>query len=251
MKALITGASSGIGRDIARYLAQKNIDLILVARRKDMLEKLQQELKVNVKIIDLDLAVEKNVYKLYEDVKNDDIDILINNAGFGLFGDFNETDLDTEIKMIDINVKTPHILTKLFLKDFIKKDKGYILNVASSAGFMAGPHLNTYYATKNYLLKLTMAINEELRVKKCNVKICALCPGPVNTEFNKVAYGKFNVKGASSEYVAKYAIDKMFKGKMIIIPTIKMKLAIFGIRFIPYRLQLIFAYHIQTRKNKS
>ena len=251
MKALITGASSGIGRDMARYLASKNIDLILVARRKDMLEKLQQELKVNVKIIDLDLAVEKNVYKLYHNVKNDDIDILINNAGFGLFGDFNETDLDTELKMIDINVKTPHILTKLFLKDFIKKDKGYILNVASSAGFMAGPHLNTYYATKNYLLKLTMAINEELRVKKSNVKICALCPGPVNTEFNKVAHGKFNVKGASSEYVAKYAIDKMFKGKMIIIPTIKMKLAIFGIRFIPYRLQLIIAYHIQTRKNKS
>ncbi len=251
MKALITGASSGIGRDMARYLASKNIDLILVARRKDRLEDLKKELKVDVKAINLDLAKENNVYKLYENVKNEDIDILINNAGFGLFGDFNETDLDTELEMIDINIKAPHILTKLFLKDFIKKDKGYILNVASSAGFMAGPHLNTYYATKNYLLKLTMAINEELRVKKSNVKICALCPGPVNTEFNKIAHGKFSVKGVSSEYVAKYSIDNMFKGKMIIIPTLKMKLAIFGLRFIPYRLQLIIAYHIQKRKNKS
>lgn len=251
MKALITGASSGIGKDMARYLATKNIDLILVARRKNLLEELAKELKVNVKIIEMDLSITDNVYKLYDKVKKEDIDILINNAGFGLFGDFSKTDLDTELKMIDLNVKTPHILTKLFLKDFLKKDEGYILNVCSSAGFMAGPHLSTYYATKNYLTKLTMAINEELRKTKSKVKICALCPGPVNTEFTKVAHGTFDLKGASSEYVAKYAIDKMFQGKMIIIPTLLIKLGIFGIRFIPYRLQLIIAYHIQHRKTKN
>ncbi len=248
MKALITGASSGIGQDMARYLASKNIDLILVARRKERLEKLQKELKTNVKIINLDLSKEDNCYKLYDQVKNEDIDILINNAGFGLFGDFSETDLDKELNMIDINVKAPHILTKLFLKNFLQKDKGYILNVASSAGFMAGPHLSTYYATKNYLAKLSMAINEELKKKKSHVQISCLCPGPVNTEFNKVAKGVFDIKGVSSEYVAKYAIDKMFQGKMLIIPTLKMKLALFGIRFIPYRLQLNIAYHIQHRK---
>jgi len=248
MKALITGASSGIGRDMAKYLASKNIDLILVARRKEKLESLVKELRVNVKIIKMDLSVQENVYKLYEDTKKDKIDILINNAGFGLFGEFHETDLDTELKMIDVNIKAPHILTKLFLKDFIKKDSGYILNVCSSAGFMAGPRLNTYYATKNYLTKLTMAINEELRQKKSKVSISALCPGPTSTEFNKVAKGKFSIKEARSEYVAKYGIDKMFDGKMIILPKLSMKLSNFGLRFIPYRLQLIIAYHIQMRK---
>ena len=251
MKALITGASSGIGRDMARYLATLNVDLILVARRENLLKDLQKELNVKVKIIPLDLSIKENVYELYKNIKNDNIDILINNAGFGLFGDFTETDLDTEIKMIDVNIKAPHILTKLCLKDMVKKDQGYILNVASSAGFMAGPHLNTYYATKNYLAKLSMAINEELRCNHSKVVVSCLCPGPVDTEFNKVAKGTFATKEAKSSYVAKYAIDKMFKGKMIIIPTLKMKLAIFGIRFIPYRLQLIIAGHIQKRKTKN
>ncbi len=250
MKALVTGASSGIGMDIAKYLDKLNIDLIIVARRKDRLEKLKKELHVNTKIIVTDLEKEENVYKLYEECKNEDIDILVNNAGFGLFGEFFETNLERELEMINVNIKAPHILTKLFLQDMLKKDSGYILNVCSSAGFMAGPKLNTYYATKNYLTKLTMAINEELRKRKSNVKVCALCPGPTNTEFNKIAKGKFSIKEASSEYVAKYGIQKMFKGKMIILPTLKMKLGNFALRLIPYRLQLIYAYHIQTRKNQ-
>ena len=250
MKALITGASSGIGYEMAKYLASKNIDLILVARRKDALLKLKKELHVNVKIITMDLSNTDNTYKLYDKCKDDNIDILINNAGFGLFGEFYETSLDRELEMIDVNIKAPHILTKLFLKDFMKKDNGYILNVASSAGFMAGPKLNTYYATKNYILKLTMAINEELRQAKSNVKISALCPGPVNTEFNKVANGTFSIKGVSPDYVAKYAIDKMFKGKMIIIPTTSIKLGLFGLRFLPYRLQLKYTYSFQSSKLK-
>ncbi len=249
MKALITGATSGIGLDMARYLNRLGIKLILVGRRSERLSTIQKELK-NAKIITLDLSKEDNVYKLYDQVKKENIDILINNAGFGLFGKFSKTDLDTELKMIAVNVKAPHILTKLFLQDFSQKDKGYILNVASSAGFMAGPNLSTYYATKNYLTKLTMAINEELRKDHSHVSISCLCPGPVNTEFNQVAKGTFKVKGISSEYVAKVAIDKMFKKKMLIIPTLKMKLALFGMRFIPYRLQLIILYHIQLRKTK-
>ena len=204
MVALITGASSGIGKDMARYLSKIGYDLILVARRKELLEELQKELSTNIQIINLDLSKEENVYKLYDLTKNK-VDFLINNAGFGLFGMTYKTDLDTELKMIDVNIKCVHILTKLFLQEFVKKDKGRILNVASSAGFMAGPRLNTYYATKNYVLKFTMAIYEELRQMKSNVHISALCPGPVNTEFNKVAKGKFEIKGLSSAYVAKYA----------------------------------------------
>ena len=159
MVALITGASSGIGRDIARYLSKLGYDLIVVARRKDLLLELKKELKTKVEVIELDLSQEENVYKLYDTTKGR-VDFLINNAGFGLFGMTYQTDLDTELKMIDVNIKCVHILTKLFLQEFVKKDKGRILNVASSAGFMAGPRLNTYYATKNYVLKFTMAIYE-------------------------------------------------------------------------------------------
>lgn len=248
MKALVTGASSGIGKEIAYYLASLGIDLIIVARNKENLEKIKKDVNVNVKIITMDLITRDNVFKLYDMVKNDDIDILINNAGFGLFGTFDETDLDREMEMIDLNVTTYHILTKLFLIDFLKKDSGYILNVCSSAGFMAGPRLSTYYATKNYITKLTLAINEELRQKGSNVSISALCPGPVNTNFNKVAHGEFAINEISPKYVAKLGIDKMFKKKMLIVPTFKMKLTLFLTRFAPLRLQLIIAYHIQGRK---
>ena len=161
MKALVTGASSGIGKEIAYYLASLGIDLIIVARNKENLEKIKKDVKVNVKIITMDLITSDNVFKLYDMVKSDDIDILVNNAGFGLFGTFDETDLNRELEMIDLNVTTYHILTKLFLIDFLKKDSGYILNVCSSAGFMAGPRLSTYYATKNYITKLTLAIKTE------------------------------------------------------------------------------------------
>lgn len=248
MKALITGASSGIGKNMAYVLANKGIDLILVARNKEEMLKIKENVKVNVLVIELNLLKEKNVFKLYEMCKDENIDILINNAGFGLFGIFTEADLTRELEMIDLNIKAYHILTKLFLKDFVEKDKGYILNVASSAGFMAGPRLSTYYATKNYALKLTMAINEELRQSGSNVVVSALCPGPVNTNFNKVAMGEFSIKEASPKYVAEYAIDKMFKKKMIIVPTLRIKLGIFLLRLIPYRLQLIYCYHIQGKK---
>lgn len=248
MKALITGASSGIGKNMAYVLANKGIDLILVARNKEEMLKIKENVKVNVLVIELNLLKEKNVFKLYEMCKDENIEILINNAGFGLFGIFTETDLTRELEMIDLNIKAYHILTKLFLKDFVEKDKGYILNVASSAGFMAGPRLSTYYATKNYVLKLTMAINEELRQSGSNVVVSALCPGPVNTNFNKVAMGEFSIKEASPKYVAEYAIDKMFKKKMIIVPTLRIKLGIFLLRLIPYRLQLIYCYHIQGKK---
>jgi len=235
---------------MARILSDKGYDLILVARRKDKLEKLKEELKTDVQIISMDISTTFNSMKLYNKVKKEDIDILINNAGFGVFGKFNETDLDKELDMIDLNIKTVHTLTKLFLKDFIKKDKGYILNVCSSAGFMAGPRLSTYYATKNYVTKLTMAINEELRKMKSKVTICALCPGPVATEFNKVAHGTFNIREANSYSVAEYAIDKMFKRKLIIVPTMLMKLTLFFNRFAPHRLSLMIAYKIQERKSR-
>lgn len=250
MKALITGASSGIGKDIACILGNLGYDLIVVARRKNILNELKKEVKTNVLVIPLDLSEEDNLETLWNAVKDEDIDILVNNAGFGLFGEFDKTDLDTEFKMINVNIKAVHYLTKKFLIKFKEKDSGYILNVASSAGFMAGPKLSTYYATKNYVLRLTEAIYEELKVDKSNVKISCLCPGPVDTEFNKVAHGEFHTSSLSSEYVAKYAIKEMFKNELYIIPSFKMKAAVFLTRLAPRKILLKITYKIQDRKSR-
>lgn len=250
MKALITGASSGMGREMAYYLAEKGYDLILVARRKDRLEEIKQNVSVNVTIYAYDLANEENLYKLHDKVKKEKIDFLINNAGFGLFGMFDKTDLNRELEMIDVNVKAYHILTKLFLQDFVKRDHGRILNVASAAGFLAGPRLNTYYASKNYVAKLSMAIYEELRHQHSNVHISVLCPGPVKTEFNRVAKGKFNVEEENARSVARYAIDKALQNKLIIVPGLLTKVGLFLNRFAPWKLSLRIVYLIQERKER-
>ncbi len=249
MTALITGASSGIGRDIARYLALKGYNLILVARREDRLNELKNELgSVEVRVIKSDLSIAENCFKLYEDTKSDGVDFLVNNAGFGVYGKFNEVPIEEELRLIDTNIKALHILTKLYLKDMIAKNSGYILNVSSASGFLAGPTFSSYYASKNYVVRLTEAIHEELRRDKINVKISALCPGPVNTEFNKVANVNFAVGGLSSEYVAKYAIEKTLDGKMIITPGILMKLAKFGEHFVGENLLTRISYNMQMKR---
>jgi len=250
MKALITGASSGIGRDMAIVLSNMGYDLILVARNKDLLDNLKEKLNTDVKVISMDLESIDNCKKLYEKVKKEDIDILINNAGFGLVSEFRNSDLDKELSMIDLNIKAVHVLTKLFLKDFVKKDSGYIMNVASSAAFQPGPLMATYYSTKSYVYNLTLAIYEELNKINSNVKVSCLCPGPVDTNFNNVANCEFSIKGLPSMYVAEYAIKKMFKNKLLIIPGFNIKLAyIFG-RFVPKKLLLKITYKIQHKKTK-
>lgn len=250
MKALITGASSGMGADMARVLSEKGYDLILVARRKERLEELKEQLKTNVEVISLDLSSTFNCVKLYEKVKDQDIDIMINNAGFGLAGDFVDTNLDRELDMIDLNIKAVHVLMKRFLQIFCEKDKGYILNVASSAAFQPGPLLSTYSATKSYVYSMTMAAYEELKKKKSKVYIGCLCPGPVDTEFNDVANLEFKIPSLSSEYVARYAIKKMFRRKTIIIPGFGMKLSYFIGKLSPVKLKLKIVYSIQKAKMK-
>lgn len=246
MKVLITGASSGIGRDMARELSKRGYDLILVARDLDKLNEVKKELKTNIEVVSMDVSNVDNCKKLHEDHK--DIDILINNAGFGDCGYFTKTNLDKEIAMINTNVVAYHTLTKLYLQDMEEKDSGTILNVASIAGFMPGPLMATYYATKNYVVRLSEAIREELRRKKSKVQISMLCPGPVDTNFNKVADVEFSLKGLSSEYVAKYAIEKMLKGKFYIVPGWKIKLAKIGCKIAPTNLVAKVSYNMQRRK---
>lgn len=251
MKALITGASSGIGLDIARYLATKKYELILVARNREKLEKIQEQLPTKVTIIVADLANEQKVKELYILTKKENIDVLINNAGFGMFGNFTTTDLQKEIDMINTNIKAVHILTKSFLKDMEKKNSGYILNVASSAAFQPGPLMSTYYATKSYVYQLSEALWYEQKKKKSKVQISVLCPGPVDTNFNNIAGVKFGVKPLKSAYVAKYAIDQMInKRKMLIIPSFKMKCTKFFERFLSDKFLLRCAYRIQKKKAK-
>ena len=246
MKALITGASSGIGRDMARELSKREYDLVIVARDEQKLIELKNELKTNVEVITMDLSNEENCKKLYEQAK--DIDILINNAGFGTFGEFTKTDLDKEINLININITAVQILTKLYLKDMKEKNAGHILNVASIAAFMPGPLMATYYSSKAYVLRLSEAIREELRKEKSNVKISVLCPGPVNTNFNNVADVKFNLHSLTSEYVAKYAVEKMLKNKFIIAPGITIKFLRFITKISPNNIITKFVYKMQERK---
>lgn len=249
MKALITGASSGIGLDMARYLSTKGYELILVSRNKEKLEQIQEHLPTKVTIIVADLSNEQRVKDLYVLAKKENIDILINNAGLGDFGYLTDTDLNKDLELINTNIKAVHILTKHIVKDMEKRNTDtYILNVSSSAAFQPGPLMSTYYATKGYVYQLTEALYYEQKKKKTKVHVSVLCPGPVETNFNNVAGVKFSVKPLKSSYVAKYAIDKMFKDKMLIIPGFKMKCAKFFSRFVSDKFMLKIIYNIQKKK---
>lgn len=244
MKALITGASSGIGREFAKILASKGYELILVARDEDKLIELKNELNVNTKVVSMDLSIKENCEKLH--AENQNIDLLINNAGFGDCGNFSHTSLEKEISMINTNIVAYHILTKLYLIDMKKVNNGHILNVASIAGFMPGPLMSTYYATKSYVVRLSEGIREELNKEKSNVKISILCPGPVNTNFNKVANVKFSLKERNSNYIAKYAIDHL--NRFYIVPGIDIKFARLGAKIVPSNLIAKITYKVQKRK---
>lgn len=245
MKALVTGGTSGIGLSIAKELDKRGYDLILVSNRSTVDKK---EFSNKVEIINLDLSKKENCYKLHDMVG--DIDVFINNAGFGLFGAFDKTDLDTELNMIDVNVTAVHILTKLFLKDMKKKNKGYILNTASAAAFAYGPLMSTYYASKAYVYKLTLSIYEELRRQNSGVVISCLTPGPVYTNFQERADVTFTTNTLTSEYVGKYAVDNLFKKKLVIAPSLSIKLSRVLINILPLKIALKICYKFQKRKDK-
>lgn len=250
MKALITGASSGIGKEFARILASRGWDLIIAARSTDKLNALKDELSnVNVRVITIDLSREQDAYDLYEHLQDEKIDFLINNAGFGAYGEFKDVPLELEMKLVHTNVCSLHILTKLFLQDMTARDSGAILNVGSMAGFSAGPKMSSYYASKNYVVRLTEAIHEELRRSKSKVKVSVLCPGPVSTNFNDVANVSFSAKSLDARTVAEYALKKAEKGKMVIIPGRLMKIVKFFERLLSEKALTRASYDVQSKKD--
>lgn len=254
MKALITGASSGIGYEMAKILSEKGYDIIAVARREDKLKKLKESLKTDVEILCLDVTKEEDIEKISSRI--DEADVFINNAGFGVFGDFCSSPLEDELKMMDTNVRAVHVLTKLAVQKFKARNSGYIMNVSSIAAFFTGPLFSAYYASKAYVYRLTLALYEELRREKSNVKISVLCPGPIKTEFEDVAgvsFGNGTEKGrgliiADKEKVSRYAIEKMLKGKTIIIPGKLMKTAVFFRRVLPEKTLCKLLYFLQSKK---
>ena len=254
MIALVTGASSGIGRDIARSLAQHGINVIITARRLDRLKELKEELirdyGVKVQIIAADLADTKQCIELHRRVKKYDIDIFANNAGFGVFGEFTESELSRELEMLDVNVKAFHTLFKLFLQDFKKRDYGFILNTASSAGFLPGPFFSSYYASKAYIVRMTQAVHEELRRERSNVSLSMLCPGPVGTEFMDKARVDFSMPPLDSRFVAEYAVRQMFAGELTIVPSPVMKAGIYLGRLVPDFILAFFAGKFQSRRER-
>lgn len=253
---LITGASSGIGLHLAHIFAKNNHNLILAARNKDVLSLLKENLeslyKVDVKIMPLDIAGEVGAANLYEAIRKEQlrVDILINNAGIGYHGKFLEKESQSDLDMINLNIITPTILTKLFLQDMLKIGGGKIFNIASTAGFQSGPLMSVYYGTKSYLINFSEGVAEEVR--DSNVKVIALCPGPTKTSFEKmdrIEKGLFkNFHIAEPGDVAKYLYKNIDTKKDVLVHGRLNKFMIFLTKFIPRKINLNLIKKIQEKK---
>lgn len=250
--AVITGASSGIGREFARRLAEEGYPLVLAARRQERLEELAGELRsrgTECCLVSADLSEREGCDRLLEQLEDKRVGVFINNAGFGDCGCFLETELEKELNMIDLNVKMLHYLTKRILRKMEAQGYGYLLNVASSAGLLpAGPYMAAYYAGKAYVASLTQAVARELKERGSRVYVGVLCPGPVDTEFNSVANVRFALPGIGVEECVNCALRQMKKRKTVIVPSLTMKAAASFSRFLPREMCVRFVGMQQKRK---
>lgn len=255
--ALITGASGGIGLELAKIHAKNGGSLILVARSNDKLNTIAEELKskykIEVEVIAKDLSKIDSAKEVYDIVKSKNIEVeyLINNAGFGDYGAFVETEWEKENNMIQLNITALTQLTKLFLPEMVARKSGKVMNVASIASFLPGPLMAIYYATKAYVLHFSEAINNEL--KENNISVTALCPGPTLSGFQDAANlgeSKFfqGNKFPSSKEVADYGYKAMIKGKAVAIHGFSNRLMVFSLRFTPRSWVVKLVRRLQGRK---
>lgn len=256
--ALITGASNGIGLELAKVHASKGGDLVLVARNKSKLDELKTELereyKIKVYTIGKDLSLTDSAQEVFDETQkqNIQIDYLINNAGFGDFGMFAETDWNKELQMINLNIKTLTQFTKLYLQDMVKRKNGKIMNVASTAAFQSGPTMAVYYATKAYVLSFSEAIDNEVSDK--GVTVTALCPGATESGFQAAAAMEESnlVKGKklpTSKEVAEYGYVAMLKGKTVAIHGFMNRILANSVRFMPRALVVKVTRKMQDKAN--
>ena len=247
--AVITGASSGIGAEFARQLSARGYNLLLVARRADRLEKLSDQLTTVCEIFTADLSKKSECLRLVKALEGRRVDLFINNAGFGACGAFSETDAGKELSMLRVNVLAMHRLFKFTLRKMEAQGFGTILNVASSAGLLpGGPYMAGYYASKAYVVSLTRGVAEELREQHSPVYVCALCPGPVDTEFNDRADVVFALKGITPELCVEEAMRGMLRRKTIIVPSTLMRLATTAQKLVPTPLLMPILAHQQKKK---
>lgn len=246
---MITGASSGIGRECARLLARRGYDLIVTARRKERLLELKQQLEkqysIQVTVYPADLSDPKQTAELAVSCFAEPIEILINNAGFGRIGDFIQTDLDDELAMIQTNIAALHRLMKAFLQT---QKYGYILNLSSIAGHLPGPGMAAYAATKAYVLSISQAVNQELLEAGAPISVTAFCPGPVHTEFFHAAGGRLELSSISAKHCAKAGLYAMFARKPVAFSDLRTALLQKAIRLAPVKLATSIDYRIQKTK---
>ena len=230
--ALVTGASSGIGRELAKLLRADGHDLVLVARRESALNALADEIG-GATVIAMDLSSPEAVTRLVARVP--DVDLLVNNAGFGDSGAFVETDGQRQLEMVDLNVRAVVELTRAYLPGMVQRRFGRVLNVASTAAFQAGPYMATYFATKAFVLSFSESLSEELRGS--GVTVTALCPGVTETEFQSVAGLSSSkvamVKMPSASDVASQGYAAMKVGKTLVVPGVFNRLGVVGVRLLP------------------
>lgn len=248
---LITGASEGLGLELAKLFAKDKHNLIIVARNMDKLNEvknnLESEYEINVETLSVDLSLDNSCEKVYDFVnkKNLTVDNLINNAGIGSFGYFSDEDEEFHEDIININIKSLTHLTSYFQKHMVRRKEGKILNVASTAAFTSGPKMAMYYATKAYVLSLTEALHEESKIQ--GVTVSCLCPGPVRTTFQEKAGIKKSESAKKylmdANKVAEIAYKDLLKGTAIIIPGLKNKILIIGNKLIPRVISRKIIFH--------
>ncbi len=237
--ALVTGASSGIGKELAELCARDGHDLVLVARRRDHLQALQADwsgrYQISARVVAMDLADPAAPQRLFDELSDEQIDVLINNAGFATFGAFAESDTTSQLEMIQLNIATLTHLTRLFLPSMLRRDRGRIMNVASTAAFLPGPLMAVYYATKAYVLSFSEALVEELQ--RSGVTVTAFCPGPTATGFQaraKLDNSRLLRLGlVDAGPVAEEGYRAMMNGKAVVIPRVQNKLIAQWVRLTP------------------